>query len=140
MSKEQTPPLRTPDVVTPHRLTVAILIREFCKIRESGDLSTSINLAELSDKQKRRCIRDFCLLSLKLIQSPDISLSDLAELLISNEFVLYESLMRKFENTIYNISKIGVRFLLDIVDSIGRLVVPSERFVLVGKSSVIGKN
>lgn len=80
---------------------------------------------------------------LKLIQSLDVSLEELITHLNEKEFAVQSGLVRKFENTILNINIIGIRFLLDIVDSIGTLVSQPEslnhKFTIVNRNSVIGE-
>lgn len=66
--------------------------------------------------------RDFCVLILRLIQSPDLSLLDFRNLLTSNKFTLPKTVLDSFDQTLAEINEIGVSKLLDILDSLEKIL------------------
>ncbi|KAK9729719.1 Anaphase-promoting complex subunit 5 [Popillia japonica] len=122
--------------ITPHRITVSVLIYEFCNLRESEEFQ------QLTETERKKIIRSYCILLLKLIQSPDIALDELLSLTLSIDHVINNTLIERVKKLIYNIVTIGVRYLLDIIDSIGRLPAFEENTVKSGtihiRNSVVG--
>lgn len=95
--------------------------------------------------------RDFCVLILCLIQSPDLSLLEFRKLLTSPKFSLPETVLNSFDETLDEIREIGVGKLLDMVDSLDKVLSPSDSVndsktyptnnsFPVAKTSVIGKS
>lgn len=87
-------------------------------------------------------IRCYCILLLKLIQSPDIALDDLLTLIINIDHIINNVLIEKVKQSIHNVVTIGVRYLLDTVDCIGRLPAFEETTIKSGtihiRNSVVG--
>ncbi|GJQ67666.1 putative anaphase-promoting complex [Trypoxylus dichotomus] len=112
--------------ITPHRITVSVLIYEFCNLRGSEEFK------QLTETERKKMIRSYCILLLKLIQSPDIALDELLSLMLNVDHSINNVLIEKVKQLINNIVTIGVRYLLDIIDSIGRLPVFEENVVKSG--------
>lgn len=94
--------------------------------------------------------RDFCVLILRLIQSPDLSLLDFRNLLTSKKYTLPKTVLESFDETLKELNDLGVGRLLDIVDSLKILSHPdntlneSKSFTTssnnpIAKNSVVGK-
>lgn len=95
--------------------------------------------------------RDFCVLILHLIQSPDLSLLDFRNLLTSKKYTLPKTVLDSFDESLMDINDLGVGKLLDNVDSLDKILShldntlnESKSFTTnsscaVAKSSVVGK-
>lgn len=94
--------------------------------------------------------RDFCVLILRLIQSPDLSLLDFRNLLTSKQYTLPNTMLESFDKTLKELNDHGVGQLLDVVDSLKILSHPdntlneSKSFTMnsnipIAKNSVVGK-
>lgn len=96
----------------------------------------------MPDSNRKIYIREFCLLCLKLIQSPDLQLDELVKFLYKGNFVVQYSLIKKFESTIETIVNSQVDFLLEIVKLISTLTTtPEDSFptaFYINSNSVIG--
>lgn len=145
------------EIVTPHRLAVAILIRDFCDYRELREFpilcfSNTLhrvfaaafkNMPDESLKAQYR--RGFCLLILKLIQSSDLTLNELRSVLASKQYCIdYQFIECQFEKTLVGLCFVGMDALLDIIDSFHRIIIneintPEPPRTHVNKNSVTGK-
>lgn len=95
--------------------------------------------------------RDFCVLILRLIQSPDLNLLDFRNLLTSKKYTLPKTVLDSFDQTLADMNEVGVGKLLDIVDSLDKILSHSDNTLnesksfstnsscAIAKSSVIGK-
>lgn len=95
--------------------------------------------------------RDFCVLILRLIQSPDLNLLDFRNLLTSKKYTLPKTVLDSFDQTLADMNELGVGKLLDIVDSLDKILSHSDNTLnesksfstnsscAIAKSSVIGK-
>ncbi|XP_065156615.1 anaphase-promoting complex subunit 5-like [Atheta coriaria] len=127
------PKKQNKEVLTPHRLTVGILTMEFYKVREFAVFCT----------QRRAFIREFCLLILKLIQSPDLTFAELHNLISQVEYSLCkDQFLESFLATIKNLIS-GIGALQDAVDNIVQLMqldnqLGAIKVGVIGKNSVVG--
>ena len=143
------------EIVTPHKLTVAILIRDYCHFRESGNsklvaLKCSFWFSDGFNNEedgvlKARYRRDFCVLILKLLQSPDLSLTELSNILVSANYKVHPNVRESFNDTLANLYANGTGTMLDIIDSLNRNMTFNESigpgldtYCIVSKSSVVG--
>ncbi|XP_049828082.1 anaphase-promoting complex subunit 5 isoform X1 [Schistocerca gregaria] len=124
--------------ITPHKVAVVLLVREFCLLKVKARPERLMDEGNFySVKPSHR--RDFCMLILKLIQGPDLELKVFKKLLTEGRYSLLPSLYRSFENELLEIYKKGVGSILDLISSVGRLMLePSVMMPIVNKSSVIG--
>lgn len=100
----------------------------------------------MPDEQlKAQYRRGFCLLILKLIQSPDLTLDELRSLLASKQYCIDQQFIEsQFEKTLDELRTVGMDALLDIIDSFHRIIVneinsPDPPRTHVNKNSVTGK-
>nr|CAD7459333.1 unnamed protein product [Timema tahoe] len=118
--------------VTPHKIAVAIFIREFTamKIKDPDGLAFGLRA-----KHKK----DFCMLVLKLVQSPDLDLSELQAMLHSDQYNLLATQVRTFESKLVELDKGGVVAMLDLFSNIkNHLKEPLPLNPAVTKTSIIG--
>ncbi|KAK9882007.1 hypothetical protein WA026_018860 [Henosepilachna vigintioctopunctata] len=127
------------DIITPHRLAIAILIKNFHKYRETDEYKNE------ADGMFSKYLRDFCVLLLKLMQSPDIELAELWSLLTSENYNLPEALKLLFKQDLNEINNNGVGSLLDVIDGLSRLMADNEsdpihlaNKCIISKNSVVG--
>ncbi|XP_031826496.2 anaphase promoting complex subunit 5 ida [Nomia melanderi] len=111
--------------LTPYKIATVILIKEYCN-------ETTKAIVER---------RDFCLAALKLIQSPDMDLNGLLNVLYSSEYVLHR-FAHRLEVQLNALKGEGVEGLLDLFDSVGRLMKSildhSLSLPALNKNSVLG--
>lgn len=101
----------------------------------------------MSDEQlKVKYRRGFALLSLKLIQSPDLTLEELRSLLSSKNYGVDRNFIdNHFEKTLAKLSLVGSSALLDVIDGFHRIIVNEINGATepvrshVSKNSVTGK-
>ncbi|XP_012256347.2 anaphase-promoting complex subunit 5 isoform X2 [Athalia rosae] len=113
------------ETLTPYKIAVVILIKEYCS-------ETTKAIVER---------RDFCILALKLIQSPDLDLRSLLKLIRSEEYIL-QRLASQLENKFELLYEMGVKGLLDLSDSLMHLMDPAldlcHSHPALNKNSVLG--
>lgn len=129
------------DSVTPHKIAVVLLIREFCVLKVKARTDQLLKYDDGSffsvEPQHRR---DFCMLVLKLIQCPDLELNELRAILSSGAYTLLTTHLQNFEKKLLEAHQKGVASILDLIQSLGRLMVEPSHMAppIVHKSSVIG--
>lgn len=96
-------------------------------------ISFAAKLQHGAQRNTKIYIRDFCLLILKLIQSPDLECQELLDFLYSGQYEIDSSLLKEFELTLKVIPKHSPEFFLDIIKSIATLTQPED-----GPSFTIG--
>lgn len=87
--------------------------------------------------------RDFCVLSLRLLQSPDLSLYELRGLLTSKKYVIPETLIESFDQALSTLNEEGIGNLLDNVDILVKIMNRSDDHLntsgsVIAKSSIVG--
>lgn len=85
--------------------------------------------------------RDFCIMVLRLIQGPDLSLIDFRDLLTDGTFVIESKFLRDFENSLKNLYNVGVGYLLDLVEYISRLTIEipfNGVWCQINRNSILG--
>ncbi|EZA49509.1 anaphase-promoting complex subunit 5 [Ooceraea biroi] len=110
--------------LTPYKVATVILIREYC------NEATKVIMER----------RDFCLASLKLIQSADMELSVLLNTLYAPEYALHR-FAAKLDMELDVLYEKGIDGLLDLFDSLRRMIEPKEHSLSVSvlnKNSVLG--
>ncbi|KAF7285981.1 hypothetical protein GWI33_008285 [Rhynchophorus ferrugineus] len=103
------------EMVTPYKLTVAILIKVYCQFRDSNEIQS------LTDIEKVQFRKSFCILSLKILQGPDLKLSELKSILTPLDALT--QVHEKFETDLEEIHKSSIGYLLDIVDEIKQIMI-----------------
>ncbi|XP_015517721.1 anaphase-promoting complex subunit 5 [Neodiprion pinetum] len=113
------------ETLTPYKIAVVMLIREYCNEPTKAIIER----------------RDFCVLALKLIQSPDLDFRNLLNLLHSEEYVL-QRFAQQLEVKLDELYHKGVEGLLDLSESLMRLMdTPLDHCVAhpaLNKNSVLG--
>lgn len=131
MSAQLCSPLR--DSITGHKLALLVLISEYCRVKACLHIESS---EEPWRHTSQQC-RDFAILSLKLLQSPDMALSELLALLRS---VLHPKTLGLFTRELSTIRDSGVAGIMDYAPNLDNLLsnpVAGGPTVL-HKSSVLG--
>nr|XP_023020876.1 anaphase-promoting complex subunit 5 [Leptinotarsa decemlineata] len=124
------------EVITPHKLTLTILIRNYCLYREDEKFKGM-------EDEVLRCKyrRDFSVLMLRLLQSPDLPHHELRNLFTSKKYLIPQTLIESFNQSLSTLNKLGVGNLLDIVESLQKLMNhaddPTNNGV-IAKSSIVG--
>ncbi|PSN35870.1 Anaphase-promoting complex subunit 5 [Blattella germanica] len=129
------------DSVTPHKIAVVLLIREFCSFKNKVRTDQMHKFDDgtrfgLEPHYKR----DFCTLVLKLIQCPDLELHELQAILTSGNYNLLPLHLQNFNQQLMEIHQNGVGSILDLIQNLSRLIVEPTHMVapVVHKSSIIG--
>ncbi|GLG92673.1 Anaphase-promoting complex subunit 5 [Gryllus bimaculatus] len=126
--------------ITPHRISVVLLIKEFCSLKLKSRSDQVLELDEGGFYCLEPCHkRDFCILVLKLIQCPDLELNELQELLQTDKFQLLPQHLKTFNTQLQQLYDNGVGSVLDLMQNVKQLMVePSTVLPVVHKTSVIG--
>lgn len=121
------------DAITGHKLALLVLISEYCRVKTGLHIESN---EEPWRHTSQQC-RDFAILSLKLLQSPDIAFS---ELLATLRSVLHPKTLDLFSKELSTIRDAGVAGIMDYAPNLDNLLsspVASGPTVL-HKSSVLG--
>ncbi|CAH1961189.1 unnamed protein product [Acanthoscelides obtectus] len=129
----RTPKKPQAETITPHKLSVTILIRNYCMYRESDEYK---NIEDKALCCKHR--RDMCVLILRLLQSPDLSLSKLQDLLTSSKYVIPSEVVESLDKDLHDLYSGGIGFLLDIVESLEKIMAVPDSSLNESKSLMIG--
>ncbi|CAH0393703.1 unnamed protein product [Bemisia tabaci] len=115
------------EYLTPHKLSVALLIQDYC-VNNRSDGSLSIHQR-----------RDFCMLILRLIQCPDMSFEELVNEIQNGKFKPEPELVKSFIDQVSIILDEDVGHLIEVINSMGGLMLDHDTVgPLVNKSSPVG--
>lgn len=121
------------DSITGHKLAFLVLISEYCRVKTGRHVRPDVEPWAHTNQQSR----DFAIRSLKLLQSPDITLSELLAVLRPE---LHPRTLELFTTELSTIRQAGVAGIMDYVPNLDNLLadpVAATRAVL-HKSSVLG--
>uniref|UniRef100_A0A1B6DT51 Anaphase-promoting complex subunit 5 n=1 Tax=Clastoptera arizonana TaxID=38151 RepID=A0A1B6DT51_9HEMI len=113
--------------ITPHKISVIILIHEYFLIRtkeNEQEKTTSTEAGLVIEEQPvivehtQRNRIDFCLLILKLIQCPDMTYDELENLLDSGKFILVPKLLENYRQSVGYLMKRNVGAIMDLIKEI----------------------
>lgn len=121
------------DVITAHKLALLVLVSEYCRVKMRRHVEPS---EEPWSHTSQQC-RDFAVLSLKLLQSPDVPLSDL---LAALRPVLHPKTLDLFTKEMAIIRDAGVAGIMDYVPNLDNLLADpvAATPAVLHKSSVLG--
>ncbi|KAK3923376.1 Anaphase-promoting complex subunit 5 [Frankliniella fusca] len=127
--------------ITPHKLAVVLFIREFCLIKAKarpGQLLTCEDGSFYSVEPVHR--RDFCMLVLKLIQSPDMELSEFMTVLHSGQYSWLPAHISALKKTLGEINDGGVCAIQTLIQDLNTTIFSDSALLqpVVNKSSIIG--
>lgn len=127
--------------ITPHKIAVVLFIKEFCMIKAKarpGQLLTSEDGSFYSVEAVHR--RDFCMLVLKLIQSPDMELSEFMALLQSGQYSWLPAHISALKKALAEINDGGVCAVQTLIHDLNTTIFSDSALLqpVVNKSSIIG--
>lgn len=129
------PALSSPpkDIITAHKLALLVLVSEYCRVK----MRRHDQLNEEPWSHTSQHCRDFAVLSLKLLQSPDMTLSDL---LAALRPVLHPKTLDLFTDELASIRDAGVAGIMDYVPNLDNLLADpvAATPAVLHKSSVLG--
>ena len=132
----------SPDaIVTPAKLSVALLLREFCFVVRCPDRPASPAPAAAGEGETTGPVerKQFCLLMLGLIQDPDLSLAGLARRVSDSAFRLPAGMLGAWRRCLEVIPGEDVHGLLDLVKSLRDLVDPEKPMPFLHRSAYLGQ-
>lgn len=86
--------------------------------------------------------RDFNIMILRLIQGPDLTLTELHTMLLSGRYAIEKKFITEFDTSLKNLYNVGVGYLLDLVEYISRLTLDVQFngvWCQINKNSILGK-
>ncbi|KAK8787280.1 hypothetical protein V5799_022946 [Amblyomma americanum] len=121
------------DAITGHKLALLVLVSEYCRVKTRRHAEPN---EEPWTHSSQQC-RDFAILSLKLLQSPDIAFS---ELLATLRSVLHPRTLDLFSRELSTIRDSGVAGIMDYVPNLDDLLTDpvADGHAVLHKSSVLG--
>ncbi|KAH9502773.1 Anaphase-promoting complex subunit 5 [Bulinus truncatus] len=126
-------PSSTKTILTPHKLSVMALVYEYhqlCSQQEKMD--DSIDHSQiLSDRDKR----DFMILLLDLLQSPDV---DLKSLRAQIDHIIKPAILEAVFDLLRSIAIDGIKPLNDFFDNVSTLLSSNEKDGMIKRESVMG--
>ena len=127
------------DRISPFKVAVLVLLREYCTAR-----LTQLGLAGISDGDSninfspQQC-KDFCLLTLELIQSHDITWEEFEIIMEPGQYNLSEKVVSDFVSGLFKVAKDGASGLLDLGESLEKLLMePAKGKPMIRRDSVLG--
>lgn len=87
-------------------------------------------------------VRNFCLMILKVIQSPDLEFKELLEFLQYGQYQIDATLYTQFESTLKTIPTYSLEFFLDIIKAVSTLTQAEDNVsssFTIAPHSIIGK-
>ena len=134
-------PLRTgsDDKISPFKIAVLIFVKEYCSARLAQlGLSTHSNYDVTGPFSPQQC-KDFCLLSLELIQSYDVTWEEFEIILEPGQYNLSQKIVSEFIKNIHQIAKDGAPGILDLGESLEKLLMePAKGKPMIRRDSVLG--
>lgn len=121
------------EVITAHKLAMLVLVSEYCRVKMRRHVKPN---EEPWSHTNQQC-RDFAVLSLKLLQSPDVPLSDL---LAALRPVLHPKTLDLFTEEVAIMRDSGVAGIMDYVPNLDNLLADpvAATPAVLHKSSVLG--
>uniref|UniRef100_A0A1A9V5S9 Anaphase-promoting complex subunit 5 n=1 Tax=Glossina austeni TaxID=7395 RepID=A0A1A9V5S9_GLOAU len=96
------------DTPTPHKVAVLVLVDQYIRAKKAA--------ADAGLEYPAHLRRNFCMLLLKLIQYPDMTFSDLYQLLCSSKYKIDDYHLECFEKVIGNVFSMGLETLFDFCE------------------------
>ncbi|XP_045463070.1 anaphase-promoting complex subunit 5 [Harmonia axyridis] len=128
------PKMNDLDKLTPYRICISALIKTFHSKRLFDAVNGTPNVS--------KCTRDFCIMLIKVLQKPDLELSELWSLLISESYELPPALLITFKDELLLITRKGIEALVDYIDNLNRLMEYENSlaydYFSIAKTSVVG--
>uniref|UniRef100_A0A0A9Y630 Anaphase-promoting complex subunit 5 n=4 Tax=Lygus hesperus TaxID=30085 RepID=A0A0A9Y630_LYGHE len=127
------------EYVTPYKICVVVLINEMCALKSKNRESIPTRRILFRADKKPIYRRDFCMLMLKLIQSPDMDFTELVKLLESGKYQIQPELIENFKIKVEELLERDVGCSPDVLTNVERL--PHNElngYELINRSSKIG--
>ncbi|GFS47616.1 anaphase-promoting complex subunit 5 [Nephila pilipes] len=127
----------TRDYVTPHKISLLVLIKEFCTVRQHSLQKRPLQkVEEISWEHTVKQNRDFHTTMLKLIQNPDMDLKRLINIIHP---IMHPRTYQNLIERLHKLRKNGISVIMDYIVTLDSLLVePAPVNALLHKSSVIG--
>ncbi|XP_057377041.1 anaphase-promoting complex subunit 5-like [Daphnia carinata] len=127
------------DRVSPFKIAVLVFIREYCTARLAQlGMSPHSYYNSIPPFSSQQC-KDFCLLSLELIQCYDVTWEDFEIILEPGHYNLSTKIISEFTRSLHQIVKDGASGLLDLGESLEKLLMePAKGKPMIRKDSVLG--
>ncbi|XP_064459588.1 anaphase-promoting complex subunit 5-like [Ornithodoros turicata] len=120
------------DSITGHKLALLVLVREYCRVKTGQHRGQGEEAWSHTNKQ----CRDFAITTLNLLQSPDMSLSQLAERV---KEILHPQTYELFVGALKTLYEGGVAGVMDYIPQLDTLLAdPNMTTAVLHKSSVLG--
>lgn len=127
------------DRVSPFKVAVLVFVREYCTARLAQlGMSPHSPYNSLPPFSLQQC-KDFCLLSLELIQCYDVTWEDFEIILEPGHYDLHQKIVTEFTQNLHQIAKEGSSGLLDLAESLEKLLMePAKGKPMIRRDSVLG--
>lgn len=128
------------DKISPFKVAVLVLVKEYCTARlaQLGFAGPAVDPEAAVQFSPQQC-KDFCLLSLELIQCHDITWEEFEIILEPGQYSLSEKTISEFISNLFGIAKDGASGLLDLAESLEKLLMePVKGKPMIRRDSVLG--
>nr|XP_024216459.1 anaphase-promoting complex subunit 5 [Halyomorpha halys] len=129
------------EYVTPYKICIVILLQEMCLLKANTWRNFHFRQPVFVEDEEAKPIyrRDFCMLALHLIQSPDMEYEEFLAVLNSGKYKLYPELVDHFKKEIHNLLKRDVGSIMDVLNNIDRISLEQNSYdALIKPSSKLG--
>ncbi|GBM09638.1 Anaphase-promoting complex subunit 5 [Araneus ventricosus] len=125
------------DYVTPHKISLLVLIKEFCSVRQHSLQKRPLQkIEDITWEHTIKQNRDFHSTMLKLIQNPDMDLKRLINIIHP---VIHPRTYQIFVERLHKLRKNGIAAIMDYIATLDSLLVePAPVLAVIQKSSVLG--
>lgn len=126
--------------VTPYKIAVVCLINQMCILRYKIRPNAYLCKGERGITIKPQHLRDFYLLTLKLIHCPDLAFTELHKLVTGNTYNLMPELLVNYEKLCDKILTKKIDGMMDTINNLNKMLIdlPGQVSPLVNKSSPVG--
>uniref|UniRef100_A0A8D8YVF5 Anaphase-promoting complex subunit 5 n=2 Tax=Cacopsylla melanoneura TaxID=428564 RepID=A0A8D8YVF5_9HEMI len=126
--------------VTPYKIAVVCLINQMCILRYKIRPNAYLCKGERGITIKPQYLRDFYLLTLKLIHCPDLAYTELHSLITGNRYQLMPELLTNYEKLCDKLLVKKIDGLMDTINNLNKMLIdlPGQVSPLVNKSSPVG--
>lgn len=127
------------DRVSPFKVAVLVFVREYCTARLAQlGMTPHSHYNSIPPFTPQQC-KDFCLLSLELIQCYDVTWEDFEIILEPGHYDLHRKIVTEFTQCLHQIVKDGASGLLDLGESLEKLLMePAKGKPMIRRDSVLG--
>ena len=123
------------EILTPYKICLVLSMKLYCNYLEKSEVRNQFTNEIFEFRQK------YCLILLKLLQSPDLKYVEFKKLMENKQFSIFNQFLADFEVQVKAVFENQVEGLSDLMRSITKLFITKKQFhaAMINKQSFAGK-